>query len=96
VQPICAGSAAAEAMEGSSGGCGCALPCGAGADGDADRAAADAVVRLRGVGGDGVAANHAAGDQGSVIGEQQQYLCAAEWRPLCNRLLLWLPSWNTR
>jgi hypothetical protein len=58
---ICAGSAAAEAIEGSSGCCGCALPRGAGADGNADWATADAVARLRGVGGNGVAADHAAG-----------------------------------
>jgi hypothetical protein len=89
VPRICTGSAAAKAVEGSSGCCGCALPRGAGADGDADRATADAVAGLWGVGGDGWLQIM---QQGSVIGEQEQYLCTAERRQRCNRLFLWLPS----
>ena len=49
--------------------------CEAGADGDADRGVAGAAARVRGAGGDRVAARHAAG---VGHGEQQRFLCALE------------------
>ena len=55
-------------VDAGAGGGGGALQRGAGADGDADRAVADAAGGVRGAGGDGVAADHAAGvgDRGAA------------------------------